>query len=57
MKKYRVSFKETLERIVIVEAETEEEAQDIAEDMYYNEEVVLDSGDFQGTKIDVLCED
>ena len=56
MKKYEVSFKETLERIVIIEAENEDEAQDIADEMYDNEEIVLDSGDFQGREIEILGE-
>ena len=56
MKKYEVRFTETLERIVIIEAESEEEAQDIADEMYDNEEIVLDSGDFQGREIELLGE-
>lgn len=56
MKKYEVRFIETLERIIEIEAESEEEAQDIADEMYNNEEIVLDSEDFQGREIKVLGE-
>lgn len=46
MPKFNVQVKEILRRVVEVEAETLEEAIDIAKDMYQNEEIVLDADDF-----------
>lgn len=46
MRKFNVKVVETLSKIIEVEAETMEEAQDIVMDMYNNEEVVLDAGDY-----------
>ncbi len=43
--KFTVSFREVLERNIEIEAETKEEAYDIAKEMYDKEEVVLDSND------------
>lgn len=43
--KFTVSFREVLERNIEIEAETKEEAYDIAKEMYDREEVVLDSSD------------
>ena len=56
MKKFRVSFQETLERIIEIEAENEDKAQEIANEMYRNEEVVLDWQDFIDKDIEVLEE-
>lgn len=46
MKKFNVNVVETLSRIIEVEAGSLEEAKDIVMDMYDNEEVVLDAGDY-----------
>lgn len=46
MKKINVKVVETLSRIIEIEAETIEEAEDIVMDMYNNEEIVLDAGDY-----------
>lgn len=46
MPKFNVQIKEILRRVVEIEAETLEEAIDIAKDMYQNEEIVLDADDF-----------
>lgn len=46
MPKFNVQVKEILRRVVEIEAETLEEAIDIAKDMYQNEEIVLDADDF-----------
>lgn len=51
MKKYQISVKEILEKIVEVEAESVADAIDKVHDMYYNEEVVLDSSDYKDTEI------
>ena len=51
MKKYQVLFKETLERVIEINANSKEEALEIAEEMYRNCEVVLDYADFSGYEI------
>ena len=51
MKKYQVLFKETLERVIEINANNKEEALEIAEEMYKNCEVVLDYTDFSGYEI------
>ena len=51
MKKYEVLFKETLERVIEINANNKEEALEIAEEMYRNCEVVLDYTDFSGYEI------
>ena len=43
--KYNVTITERLQRIVEVEAESPEDAQDIVEDMYYQQEIILDAED------------
>lgn len=49
--KYTVCFRETLERTIEIEAETKEEAYDMAKEMYNKEEVVLDSDDLTEQEI------
>lgn len=56
MKTYKVLITETLQRAVIVEAKSEREAHDRAEDAWKNTEVILDAEDFQGVEIFVLGE-
>ena len=51
MKKYQVLFKETLERVIEINANNKEEALEIAEEMYRTCEVVLDYTDFSGYEI------
>jgi hypothetical protein len=51
MKKYIVEFTETLQRQVEIEANSPEEAEDIARAKYKAEEIVLDSSDFVGGDI------
>ena len=51
MKKYQVLFKETLERVIEINANNKEEALEIAEEMYRNCEVGLDYTDFSGYEI------
>lgn len=46
--KYTVTIKEELIRDVEVEANNEEEAIEKIEEQYHNEEIVLDSEDFNG---------
>lgn len=44
--KYKVVVKETLQRIIEIEAESFEEAKTLVKEQYHNEDVVLDSEDF-----------
>ena len=48
--KYKVNVEELLSRIVEVEAESEEEAEDKVREMYINEDIVLDASDFQSVE-------
>ena len=55
-KEYRVLVTETLQKTVIVEASSEEEAHRRAEDAWANTEYILDEDDFQGAEFYVLGE-
>ena len=48
--KYKVNVEELLSRIIEVEADSEEEAEDKVREMYMNEDIVLDASDFQGVE-------
>ena len=48
--KYKVNIEELLSRVVEVEAENEEDAEDKVREMYMNEEIVLDASDFQSVE-------
>lgn len=48
--KYKVKVEETLSRIIEVEAKDKEEAEEKVVEMYMNEDIVLDSSDFQGVE-------
>lgn len=50
--KYDITVTETLSRIVTVEAEGYNEALKKVKDMYYKQEIVLDSSDFKGKVIE-----
>lgn len=54
MKKFTVEITETLQRQIEVEAADENEAISKAEEMYRNEEVVLDSGDYIDTEFNLI---
>lgn len=54
--KYDVAIEEVMSRVIEVEAVSEEEAYGKAYDMYTDESVVLDSGDFLDFNIIVLGE-
>lgn len=43
--KYLVEISETLQRKIVVEADSQDEARQKAEDMYYNSEIVLNADD------------
>ena len=45
---FDVKIEEILSRIVVIEAEDMDSAERIAEEMYKNEEIVLDYSDLQG---------
>ncbi|EGS9999800.1 protein DpnD [Clostridium perfringens] len=47
MKKFKVKIVETLEREVLVNANSEKEAMNIVQSLYENEDIVLDSNDFK----------
>jgi hypothetical protein len=51
---YNVEITETLQRILSINVESEDEAYDIAKRMYRKCEVVLDSSDFIDTEICIL---
>ena len=48
--KYKVNVEELLSRIVEVEADSDEEAEEKVREMYMNEDIVLDASDFQSVK-------
>ena len=54
--KYDVAIEELSTRVIEVEADSAAEAYEIAEAMYYDEEVVLDSSDFADVNIEVIGE-
>lgn len=56
MKKFLVRITETLEKTVEVDAENELDAVNAVTELYRNSEIVLDSGDFIGTDIEVESE-
>ena len=53
MKRYYVSVTETLNKVVSVDAESEDEAVSAVNDAYNNCEIVLDSEDFIGEQVQV----
>lgn len=56
MKEYKVLITETLQKTVILEAATEEEAHKRASDAWKNAEYLLDAECFQGVEFHVLGE-
>lgn len=51
MKKYNINVRETLEKVVEIEAETSNEAVERAQNLYDDEEIVLDFMDYVGVEI------
>lgn len=51
---YKMRVTETLVRIVDVEAESEQQAWEMVQDMYNNEDIVLDDSDFESVDIDCI---
>ena len=48
--KYKVNVEELLSRIIEIEAENEEEAEEKVRKMYINEDIILDASDFQSVE-------
>jgi len=48
--KYEINVEELLSRIVEVEADSEDEAEEKVREMYRNEDIVLDASDFQSVE-------
>ena len=48
--KYKVNIEEILSRVIEVETEDEEKAEDIVKEMYYSEKVVLNTDDFNNVE-------
>ena len=46
-----------LQRTVYIDAKSAEEAKDVVEERYRNEDIVLDSHDYQDTKMEVVEDD
>ena len=57
MKTYNIEITETLQRTITINADNEGEALDKVQEMYDNEEIVLDWGDYQDTEIEVVEDD
>lgn len=53
MKRYYVSVTETLNKVVSVDAESENEAVQKVQDAYNNSDIVLDSENFAGEVIEI----
>lgn len=51
--KYYVSVTETLNKVVSVEADSEQEAKRLVDEAYANSEIVLGSDNFCGSQIDI----
>ncbi len=49
--KYNVTITETLSRIIEVEAESVQDAEDKVWDMYYKEDIILSARDYEDTEI------
>lgn len=52
--KYDVAIEELSTKVIEVEADSAAEAYEIAEAMYYDEEVVLDFSDFADVNIEII---
>ena len=53
MRKYYVSVTETLNKVVSVDAESENEAVQKVQDAYNNSDIILDNDDFCGEKVEI----
>lgn len=53
---YKIEIKETLSRIIDIEADNEEGAIRKVEEQYKNQKIILDSSDYIDTKINIYKE-
>lgn len=53
MKRYYVSVTEHLNKVVSVDAESEEEAVNAVQDAYNNSDIILDADNFSGEVIEI----
>lgn len=56
MKEFDITIKETLEKMVTVQAENKQEAEEMVREAYYNSEHVLDSENFTGVDFGTQAE-
>ena len=56
MSEYQIQITETLSKTIIVEADSIEDAEMIAQDMYRNEEIVLTPDDYDYTDMTYIGE-
>ncbi|MDY0053966.1 MAG: DpnD/PcfM family protein [Bacteroidales bacterium] len=56
MKKYKVEIKETLQRVIEVQAQSAKDAIELIRQKYKKEEIVLSENDYISTEIDLLIE-
>lgn len=56
MKKYKVEIKETLQRVIEVQAQSAKDAIELIRQKYKKEEIVLSENDYLSTEIDLLIE-
>jgi hypothetical protein len=54
MKTYKVQITETLQKVLLIEAHSQDAAQDIVGERWNNGDEILDADDFVGVKFDVL---
>ena len=54
MNTYKVKITETLEKVVEVEAEDRDEAEQIVSDAWHNSEYILDAEDFKGVEFNAV---
>lgn len=54
METFRIEIKETLSRIIEIEANSEEEAFSLVRNQYHNEVIVLDADDYIDTEFLIL---
>ena len=56
-KKFIISVQETLNRLVCVDAESYDEAFDLARNAWYNNDIVLDADDYMEGSTEILLYD
>ena len=54
MKKFNVTITETLKKTVEVEAESQDEAEQIVNDSWYRGDYILDADNFEGVVFDAI---